>query len=490
MSSFSRINKSALSELIVHKKSHIISMLLLGISGFSYIGSSMEHGDYMVDLNWVSVFFFFVSLIPLFFTCVNVFKDMHDVPTSDVQMSMPLSSGERFLSRMMTICYIWIFPYIFFFSMGNIMSAALNGTHLTGYMGDYTMASFGEMFLVNSKIFLWFLSIVLFITGVAVLCSSCIGSKAESIYLPVILMIVISVLPFETMSFITEKFTNISLYTDIENSIWHIFGFGAVFYDISEPVSVIYVLINCVLSVGLIAIAMFAYTKRDATTVGYPVVFRVFFEIFMILSLAALFQTLHMGNYGVSFIGLFIYYVGSTILRIIVSRKDITLMKILKWTVMYVGYYAVFILFSYSACITNGFGANKKMPDKSEIVSYKPVQVNFYCSPSSVIKSSDFDNLNIDDIDKVADLVAEYIEIQNKKPGFFKSVMFDGLYFYDYDSWSDSRDSKRDDYCRCNISIEATCTGKTYSRNIYHAYIILDKGTAGELYNELNRILR
>ena len=34
MMSFSRINRSALSELIIHTKSHSISMILLGIAGF------------------------------------------------------------------------------------------------------------------------------------------------------------------------------------------------------------------------------------------------------------------------------------------------------------------------------------------------------------------------------------------------------------------------------------------------------------------------
>ena len=494
MMSFSRINRSALSELIIHKKSHIISMILLGIAGFLYSETSMIK-DCDANINWSSVFFFTVALIPLFFTCIRVFRDMHDVPTADVQMAMPLSSRERFLSRLMTICYIWIFPYIFFSGMGNVLSVLFqSNTSYTGYDGrKVEYASVPELFAVNFKVFIWGLSAVLFIIAVTVLCSCCIGSKAEAVYLPAILMIVISVLPFETVSYVEEKFVNVSLNTYSDSSILQVFGFGAVFCDMYEPYSLIIVLVNCILSLGLIALAMFAYTKRDAATVGYPVVFRVFFEILMILSLFSLFQTVHMSSYGAEYFALFIYFIGATILRIIVSRKDITPVKIFKWTGVFAGYYAAFILFSYLACITNGFGANFKKPDKSEL-SYSPVTVNVNCR--ELMKTSNsfsYENLSVDAIDKVTETAYEYIAIQNSNPKYFLDSMFTGVGGYYYFNETENNLDEKDKYYNCSIDVSAYDITREYHRTVFSVDLYLDKESAENFYRdmvELGPVLR
>lgn len=486
MMSFSRINKSALSELIIHKKSHIISMILLGIAGFLYSGTSMRK-DCEANINWSSLFFFTVALIPLFFTCIRVFRDMHDVPTADVQMALPLSSRERFLSRLMTICYIWIFPYIFFSGVGNVLSTLINTN--TSYTGDdgkiIEYASAPEMFAVNIKVFIWGLSAALFITAVTVLCSCCIGSKAEAVYLPAILMIVISVLPFETVSYIEEKFVDVSVNTYSDSSILQVFGFGAVFCDMYEPYSVVIVLVNCILSLGLIAVAMFAYTKRDAATVGYPVVFRVFFEILMILSLFSLFQTVHMNRYGAEYFALFIYFVGATILRIIVSRKDITPVKIFKWTGVFAGYYAAFILFSYLACITNGFGANFKEPDKSEL-SYSSVSVHVNCGGMAEPGDTfSYGNLSVNAIDKVTETVYEYVAVQNSNPKYFLDSMFNGVDRYYYYNEKENNLDEKDRYFNCSIDILVYDNIRDYNSIVFSVSLYLDKESAEKFYSDM-----
>lgn len=469
MGSFKRINRSALSELIVHRKSHIISLILLGISGLTYLNTTMIKGD-TPDPYYLSLFFFFISLFPLFFICVNVFKDMHDVPSADVQMAMPLSAKERFLSRIMTIGYVWFFPFLTFSSFGNIGSSILNQ-----FSEHYhsSPAAISEMFAENLKIILVGICFSLFIIGVTVLCACCVGSKTESIYLPGILMITISVLPFETVNFIKSKFANISTESSSYN-ILKIFGFSGILNDFEDPFSVLFNILNCILSVLLIIIAMHAYEKRDARTVGYPIVYKVFFEVVLCSSLAVMFQLIHSSNYGVEIIALLIFFTGSIILRMIVSRKDITLIKILKWSGMFAVYYVLFLAFAFAACKTGGFGLKNQTPDtskyssKSEYTCY----ISFY--------GFDYQNYSLnnviiseDEVLETAKICTDYIEKQNSSNYYFTDTMLYGL----------SRHYK--DYITCYVSIDH---GKKYSSNIYQAEIKLRRKDADKLMEKLSSL--
>lgn len=474
MNSFERVNRSALSELIVHRKIHIISMILLGIAGFTYTCTSMSSEGYL-DIYEMSMIFYFLALIPLFFVCVNVFREMHDVPSADVQMAMPLSASERFLSRMLTICYIWIFPFIFFDFTGNILSVIINSLNESRY---FTPAPMSEMFAENLKIFLWALSISMFITASVVLCVCCIGSKAESIYLPAIMMIVVSVLPFETQAFISHKFADISA-RGKELDFLHIFGFGAVFYDVDYISSVFMVLLNCLISLAMTFLAMFAYKKRDAVTVGYPVVFRMFFEAIVICSLAALFQSAHSGNYGVSVIAMFVFFIGALILRMIVSRKDITLSKIAVWSGMFAAYYAVFIMVSYIMCVTGGFGYSQTKPDTSDLVErnvtvqyvyYRGGEYNYGYEP---VKRE----FTLSNEEEVVKICSKYCRIQDKTKGFFSAVMFSGV------------DGSSDKFRLFNVYISGRCNPNSeYKSELYSARLYLDRDTAAAMCRELDAL--
>lgn len=492
MSSFERINRSALSELIVHRKTHIISMIFLGIAGLSYINTGMYSGG-SPDLYGFSVFFFFAALVPLTGLCSSVFRDMHNVPVADVQMAMPLSASERFLSKLMTICYCWLFPYIFCHGVGNVLSVFMNSFRTVeqySYDGRRTIiepASVPEMFGANMKVFLWGLSMALFVVAAVSLCASCVGSRAESSYLPVIMMIVISVLPFETREYIRDMFSDVYLNRN-DFSAFNVFGFGAVLFDMDEGISVLWVLVNCLISLAMIAAAMFAYTKRDASTVGYPVVYRGFFEVLMILTLAAVFQ-LTVSDH--SWVGLFIAFVGSLILRMIVSRKDITIRKTAVWSGIFAFYYALFVLFSYTACITGGFGRNMISPDTSVLNTEKyEVTVEYYCSRywrdyreydyrsnSGYEDSVDINRIiSAENADKAAAVFSKYANIQNRMPGFFTYSMF--RTGEEYKNWYE-----------CRISVHGRKTGPESGYvSLYSGEIMLDKDSATALFDELKSI--
>jgi len=475
MSSLKRINSSALSELIVHRKSHIISIILLGISGLTYLNTTMNKGS-EPEPYFLSIMFFFFSLCPLFFTCVNVFKDMHDVPSADVQMAMPLSARERFLSKMMTIGYVWFFPFLAFFSFGNIGSSILNSVFQMGYSYS-NPAPVPEMIAANMNIMLQGISCSLFIIGVCVLSACCIGSKAESIYLPGILMITISLLPSQTSDFIRRKFANASTFGS-SSGLLKIFGFSSIFCDTDEPFYILTLTLNCIFSVLLIFIAMRAYEKRDAKTVGYPVVYKVFFEFVLCSSLAVIFQLIHT-NYGVEIIPLFIFYVGSLILRMIVSRKDITLVKILQWTGLFAAYYAVFIVFSFAACVTGGFGMKNITPDTSSF----PAKAKYSCCMN--FNQNDYQNSSIseailseDDVKDIAKICSEYIGKQNRSENFFTDSMIFGF------------SKHRNKYAVCSVTINSNNPNRDYYGTVYYANIRLTKKDAGELKKKLSSVCK
>lgn len=485
MSSFSRINRSALAELIVHRKTHIITMIFLGIAGVSYTNTKIRNWN-SPEIYFMSLLFFFIALLPLMSLCVSAFKDMHDVPSADVQMAMPLSARERFFSKLMTVCYCWIFPYIFFYGAGGILSIItehfsyyydIDGRKIPG-----TYLPVPEMIFIHMKGFLWGLSIVLFVTASVALCASCIGSKAEAAYIPVILMIDVSVFPYAVYSFVQDKFADVTAYGYSRNFVSPP-GFGVMFLDMDENINILYVLLSCVISVAMLAAAMYAYGKRDATSVGYPIVYRGFFEAVIFSSLILLFRLAHSGH-GLSGIMFFIIFVGALVLRMVVSRKDITFMKVIKWSGIFAAYYALFLIFSYSACVTGGFGNNKVLPDTSQVSSACPVQLELTCRKMSYdeeINRYPFTInriISLESAEKAAEIFAEYSDIQNKMPGYFTYSMYDadpdfenGLFL-------------------CSVYISGTSIEieKMYSVTVYSSDIYLDSEKASALYDELNSL--
>ncbi|MGN1101651.1 MAG: hypothetical protein ACI4RG_05620, partial [Huintestinicola sp.] len=128
----------------------------------------------------------------------------------------------------------------------------------------------------------------------------------------------------------------------------------------------ILMLVNCLISLAVIYCGQFICQRRDARTVGKPIVFPLFFEVIMAVTLTLFFVMFH-ADWD-SLVVMFLAWLGSIILRIVVSRKNFSFANIGIWTGMFVGYYIVFLLFMYIAFLTGGFGAISKTPAPSEYV--------------------------------------------------------------------------------------------------------------------------
>lgn len=473
MISYKRIYTASDAELISQKKTRIISIILLAFAGLIYGCGSYSKSNW-VEPSYLAVFIYFTALVPLFACCVSVFKDMHDIPSADVSMSMPLNGIERYFSKILTVVRVWLVPFLISAAGAFLLSAIFGGSHYSYSYGErvtYDRIYHPEVMMkYNLQMFLWFMAAVLFMISVTAVCQCCIGAKAESRYLPVMLMTALSIFVPAVYAFITDHFANVSLsdYFDDYSSLFYVWTFSAIFAEFDSLKNVLLMILNCLISAGVIIGGAFICRKRDARTVGRPIVFRFFFEIIMAVTLTLFFLIMHVssGNLVVLFLG----WLGSIILRIVVSRKNFSFSKIGIWTVMFAAYYVLFLVFMYIAFITGGFGAIYKTPsadayDGSNVIISIDIDemgldgyFSDYCS-AKLEKS--LRNSGRDEVMSFVDSVSKTAAKQNRLPGIFTYEMFGG---------------KRN-YYRCAVSVNLRDGENNYSSRIYWiSFYVSDSG--------------
>ena len=128
--SFKKIARAALAEVRVHKKLAIITFVLYGVAlllfwfnstDVAYYDHYVEHKTVYSDY-WASswgMFFAGCGAVVGYFTVLNVFRDMNNQQICDVSMALPIRASERFLSKLLCLCYIQILPQIVCLLGGN-----------------------------------------------------------------------------------------------------------------------------------------------------------------------------------------------------------------------------------------------------------------------------------------------------------------------------------------------------------------------------------
>lgn len=463
MISYKRIYRASSAELISQKKTRIISIILLAFAGIIYGFDTASRGD-RADPSYLAVFLYFTALVPLFSCCVSVFKDMHDIPSADVSMSMPLSGIERYFSKILTIVRTWLVPFLISAAGAFLFSSMFGGSHYS-YSFDERMTYENTyhpevMMKYNLQMFLWFMAAVLFIISVTAVCQCCIGAKAESRYLPVMLMTALSIFIPAVYAFVTDSFANVSVnsYYLEYSPLYCIWSFSALAAEFDSLKNVLLMLLNCLISAGVVIGGAFICRKRDARTVGKPIVFKAFFEIIMAVTLTLFFILVHVssGNLFVLFLG----WLGSIILRIVVSRKNFSFSKIGIWTAMFAVYYVLFLVFMYIAFLTGGFGAIYKTPSADAFGGNNAtirVDIDNYSGHGfySDYCSADFDkslaNGGRDEVMSFIDSVSKTAAKQSRIPGVFSYEMFGG----------------EPNFYKCTVSVYADSSKYSYSSVVY-----------------------
>lgn len=474
MISYKRIYRASDAELISQKKTRIISIILLAFAGLIYGYETASRGD-SANPSYLAVFIYFTALVPLFACCVSVFRDMHDIPSADVSMSMPLNGIERYFSKILTVVRAWLVPFLISAAGAFLLSAIFGGSHYSYSYGErvsYDRSYHPEVMMkYNLQLFLWFMAAVLFIISVTAVCQCCIGAKAESRYLPVMLMTALSIFTPAMYGFITDHFADVSLsdYSADYSSLFYVWTFSALFAEFDNLKNVLLMILNCLISAGVIIGGAFICRKRDARTVGRPIVFRLFFEIIMAVTLTLFFLIMHVSSGSI--VVLFLGWLGSIILRIVVSRKNFSFSKVGIWTGMFAAYYVLFLVFMYIAFVTGGFGA-----------IYKTPSADVYENDANAYISVDFDRMGYDDyftgycstdleksmknggreeVRKFVDSVSKIAAKQNRLPGVFTYEMFGGNV----------------DYYRCTVRVSLKDSEYDYKGRIYRInFYVSDSG--------------
>lgn len=409
-----RINYGAKAELTAFKKNRIVTLLLFGFGGLLY-GFGFP--------SFAGMMLYIIALFSLYTACSNVFGDMHDIPTADVQMSLPLNSTERYLSRLLSIFYIWALPFLISAAAGILFSLMFIGDGSRGWEAD-------DLLEFNIQALLFYVHTALFIAAVTIISQCCVGSKAESKYMPILVYIVVNSLPMSFILTFQDKFadTSMNVYRQDLSLI------APVVYDM-DFANVVKTVLWCAVLLAVIFCGVFLYKRRDARTVGRPIVFGIFFEIVAALTLLVLFCIAH--SYGVSITTLFFAWLGSIILRIIVSRKEFKFQKILIWTGLYFVYYIAFLLFMFIAFKTGGFGVLYKTPD-AEDFAYRKIEVTVGASHpmGTVYGRYAANNWSESDAEAVFEHIKAYAKYQKNIKGFFRYSMFERGRYYDYDEES------------------------------------------------------
>ena len=365
--SFQKINKAALAEVRTHKKVSIITYILLGLGALLYIctGSFSTYTEYNGQFDAVNfemspmAMLLFCASVPIgLIAAVLVFRDMNSIQHCDVQHSLPMSSLQRFMSKLLALAYMHIIPsFVFMGSSALIM----------------TLRCMAENAVNTKEIAAGMLCIfaaAMFTDAVSVFTVCCCGALAESIYFSVILVGCLSIIPTMMWSFIWENCGgNVFDYSKILG-LWTYSVVYAVenILDESTVSSFTIMTINVLISAAVMLLSYFIYRKRDARSVGTPIYSRLFFEIVMALGVFTVYLAFVLTEINLSY-GLIMVIVIYLVINIVISRAKIGVKSFMAWLGKYVLTTAAFLIFVAAAYATDGFSTAKYLP-KTDMSGY------------------------------------------------------------------------------------------------------------------------
>lgn len=368
----SRILSAALAKVKARKKQNVITALLLSAAALFFVfgvsaikstpaiahsgGDAEAYSVTFVSLSEFSIFLFGCVVVCGFIVCISIFGEMYNRQKADVSMSLPLSSKERFLSNLLAVGIMHVFPLLIVGALSSVFAVVF---HLS-YSAD--MVSACVDFIIKLVI------CDLFLVSVTVFCVCCCGTLAESVYITGLVILDLMTLPDLVKDHLIDNVTGLSTKSLIP------FGFLVLDKNYDFAVSGILSKLLPMLALNLAAVAVFIvladvfYIKRDARKVGDPIVYWGVYELTLASTLV--FCLVSLTYEGLFWVMIAISAVAYMIIRIVSKRGKVRFTDFLKWTAGFVavaaGYCAVFAV-SY---LTDGFGRLNKAPKLDENSSY------------------------------------------------------------------------------------------------------------------------
>lgn len=359
MKRFLRINRMALGETRTHTKFIVIVNILLGFGCLllslekSYI--DLLHADWMV----FGYLLFAVGGIIGTMAVIGVFRDLNSIQYSDVQMSLPMSSAQRYFSKLLALFYLHIFPVLFWGGL-TVVIKTIEKHNSEVYRFFWTTGDW-DFFWYESvdwfRLYLCFAASVLFLDAVGVLCAVCCGRRAETGYFSYIAAYCLSVLPLLIRNRLLQTWGGQTMEPGHAFFVWTWSFWVKTYTDFPTYL----LLINCGISIALMVLMYFVYRRRDAGTAGRPVSNRVFFEGVMFAAVLTM-LSLNGSRYGIL---LTITGIAYLVIHIITFREQLSCRKIAVWLGKYAVTVLLVFLLNFAAYMTNGFGAVYYIPSES-----------------------------------------------------------------------------------------------------------------------------
>ena len=353
---FAKINKAATAECRNRRKIRLMITILAVAGGLFEMGEFGVRNWGVVDgeiakkpefQGYFGLFLIFVMAFFGAFAVFGIFSDLTNKQTADVQLSLPMSAKDRFLSKVLALARLHLIP-LAIESVLMLVVGAIRGSEVLEDSLIYLLQAHGVI-----------MACAVFVDAVCIFCMCCCGAKAEGVYTSAITGLCLSLTPFMFVNYIMETFSGVSYSRDNVGKICSVFGGMVVMCfpeaDVfSTTKAFLVIAVNIVMSCLLAYASFYIYRKRDGRHVGKPMVYDLFMELFMFLGLFTLFTMFaYIQSWG---IGLTVAAIIYLVIRIVAARAKITPKVFGVWILKYIVSFAVFVVIMAAGYFTGGFG--------------------------------------------------------------------------------------------------------------------------------------
>ncbi|MBQ8966638.1 hypothetical protein [Ruminococcus sp.] len=338
---------------------------------YFYQGEWLEPSDELYKVGSYDGIFglgmLFVTAFLGLFVVHGVFSDLGSKQVADVQLSLPMSAKERYLSKLLAVFKLHILPM-------------LTGSALAVILGSIIKGGF-DVIAYPIKMQLIALAVALFTDAMTIFCMTCCGARAEGIYTSVIAQGCLSLLPFLAVHMIRERYSGLTNSgVDRISKVFSCLGDIVILWAEADSRELSngfgYILVNILASGLIIFASFFTYRRRDGRQVGKPMVSKLFMEVFMCTGVFTL--LLLSFNETEWYLGVSVSLIIYLVISVVLARAKITPVRILAWLGKYTATLAVFLGIMCASYITGGFGHYKYRIDPNTNMGYCSILFHTY----------------------------------------------------------------------------------------------------------------
>ena len=372
--SISRIGSYSRALRINCRKPYILLIALCGIASLLTVLSGLFFGiqnDFTEDFLAESSVFLAGATVMGAVMIPTLFRELYNRQFADVEFSLPMSSSERFLAKLLAVVRYHLLPLAVVMTALIIFSAVIGSCE--------TMIGMSIALLTTA----------VFFDAVSILSVCCLGRIMESVYVPVVFGTALTLLPYVAFdklvvacshhNFDTFKFFDFPFgVLDLLRIFDHDFGS---FADLSADF-ILKHLLCLVIYIAAIALAYQIYRRRDAVQTGTPFVYRSFYLIFSFTVLVTLFMMFLMNGEG--YMSILIALAVYAAISISAERGALTARTFIYTGTTFICTYFVTLAVGFAAFTTLGFGFIDTVPGEwidatfeEQSRSYDPVELQF-----------------------------------------------------------------------------------------------------------------